>query len=143
MRPQSIIMFERLFLASLAVSVLSFILTYEQMLAEVDRELALGQPGVGGGILIAIMVVGLAISVLLWHLIARKASSIAKWILVVIVALGVIMGVPSVAAGPWDLSLLLGLAVYVLEVAAVVYLFRADAKAWFAGQWQGDATVFD
>jgi hypothetical protein len=37
----------------------------------------------------------------------------------------------------------LGLVSYALEIAALVYLFRDDAVAWFKGEWSADAGTFD
>jgi hypothetical protein len=143
MRPQSIVMFERLFLASLVLSVLSYFLSYDALVAQIEREPGATQLGLGGGFLIGSMVVGIAIYLLLWFLIARKASSVAKWILVVFVALGLAFSVPAALAGPWDLALILGFVVYGLEVAALVYLFQSDAAAWFRGETPSDPAAFD
>ena len=51
MRPPSIIMFERLFLASLALSAIQFFIGYDAMIAEMEREPAFQQLGIGGGAL--------------------------------------------------------------------------------------------
>ena len=110
MRPPSIIMFERLFLASLALSAIQFFIGYDAMIAEMEREPAFQQLGIGGGALTGTFVVGMAIYLLLWFLIARKASSVAKWILVVLSALGVVTFLFSFAAEQvtFDLIALLG-----------------------------------
>ena len=145
MRPASIIMFERLFLASLALGVVIFLAGYEAMMDQLGREPAVVQLGIGGGFMIGLMVVSVAINLLLWFLIARKASTVAKWILVVLTVIGVGGFLASLATTPmtWDLATLLSVLSYLLEVAAVVFLFRADAMAWFKGEWTTDPATFD
>lgn len=141
MRPNSIIMFERLFLASLALGLIGFAISYEEATAMVANDPAAMQLGLGSEFLIGATLFGYAIYLLLWFLIARKASNVAKWILVVFTVLGVLAALPSLG-GPWGLANLLALAVYVLGVAAVVYLFRQDARAWFKGKGQADPATF-
>jgi len=142
MRPESIIMFERLFLASLALSVVSFLMSYGGMVQQIENEPALAELGAGSGIVIGSFVFGMAIYLLLWFLIARKALGLAKWVLVVLLALSLI-SVPGMLMHLFSLTNVIGLIVYALEVAAVVYLFRKDALAWFAGEKPADPAAFD
>jgi len=135
-------MFERLFLASIAVSLVSIVINFDTMVEQLASDPAMDDLGLSGGFLAGAMAVGMAIWVLLWFLIARKASNVAKWILIVLAALGLI-SLPAMLTGPWDTIALLGLASYALELAAIVYLFRDDAKAWLKGQWHTDSTTFD
>ncbi len=144
MRPSSIVMFERLFLASLAISVVNFFVGYDAMVASVEREPTLSAVGVGEGAAVAAFVIGLAIYLLLWFLIARKASNVAKWVLVVLLALSVLSLLSTLASSfALTATTLLGLAVYALEIAAVVFLFRDDAKAWLKGEAAADPAAFD
>ena len=145
MRPPSIVMFERLFLASLALSAFNFVVGYDAMIEQVEREPALQQLGLDGGFVTGMFVVGVAIYLLLWFFIARKASTVAKWILVVLSAVGLLSFLASFATGQvtFDQSAMLGAAYYALEVAAVVFLFRADANAWFRNEWKADPATFD
>jgi hypothetical protein len=142
MRPPSILMFERLFLGSLALSVVSYFVNYESMLRDLETQPGVAELGLGSGFAIGSMAVGLAIYLLLWFFIARKASSVAKWILIAFLALSVI-SLPAMVMALWDLGVVLGLAVYALEVAAAVYLFRDDAAAWFKGEVSTDPATFD
>jgi len=142
MRPKSIIMFERLFLASLALGALSVVLNYQALTDLAANDPSMRQVGLGSGFLIGILAVSYAIYLLLWYLIARRASSAAKWILVVFTVIGVLSDLPGLAGG-WNSTLALSLVVYALEILAVVYLFRPDAKAWFDGQEQADPAAFD
>lgn len=142
MRPQSIVMFERLYLASLALSVLSFVIGFQAVVDVFTSDLAVQQLGLGAGFIVGVAVVGYAIYLLLWYLVARRAANWAKWVLVVFVAIG-ITSLRALLTGPWNLTNILGLVVYALEVAAVVYLFRADAKAWLSGEQEADSATFD
>ena len=142
MRPESIVMFERLFLASLVVSAGSFLIGYEDTMRLAASDPAMQRFGLGSGFLLGTLAVSFAIYLLLWYLIAHKASNVAKWILIVLVAIG-LATVPMSLTGAMTTPLLLNLAVYALEVAAVVFLFRADAKAWFKGELGSDPATFD
>ena len=135
-------MFERLFLASLVVSAGSFLIGYEDTMRIAASDPAMQRFGLGSGFLLGTLAVSFAIYLLLWYLVAHRASTVAKWILVVLVALGLV-SVPLSLMGPLSLTVLLNLAVYALEVAAMVFLFRADAKAWFGGQEQTDPDMFE
>jgi hypothetical protein len=144
MRPQSIVLFERLFLASLAVGVVNFIVGYGAMVEALGAEPGMQQLGLGGGFAIAIFAVGTGIYLLLWYLIARKAMNLAKWVLVVLVALSVVSLLTTLAtAFTLNLTTMLGLATYILEVAAVIYLFPGDAVAWLKGSKPADPTAFE
>jgi hypothetical protein len=142
MRPESIILFERLFLVSLAVSAVSFAIGYEDTMRIAASDPAMRQFGLGEGFILGTLAVSFAIYLLLWYLIAHKASNVAKWILIVLVAIGA-ASVPLALSGPLGLTVWLNLAVYALEIAALVVLFRADAKAWFRGERTADPAVFD
>jgi len=142
MRPSSIVMFDRLFLASLAVSLVSLALNYGVIAQQFAGTPEMAAIGVGVGFFAGILAVSYAISLLLWFLVAHKASNVAKWILVVLAAISLI-SLPGMLGGPWDLTAILGLASYVLEIAALGFLFRDDARAWLRGQLPTDSTTFD
>jgi hypothetical protein len=134
MRPPSIVNFERLFLAAMALGVICVVVGYEAATAQLARESALRQLGIGGSeMYIGISAAWLAIFLVLWFLIARKALNAAKWTLVILAAIGAVFFLPALT-GRWDLALLLDVAYYALELAAVARLFRADATAWLTGK---------
>jgi hypothetical protein len=137
-RPPSILNFERLYLASIAVYVLGTILFWGQA-----REAALAAPQVQAAPAIATMVPGIMIgslllivlaSLLFWWLVARARSVVGKWLVVVTEAFGVLyalyllIGLASGAAMTG--SIVVSLLATVLAAAAAVMLFRADATAW-------------
>ena len=128
MRPTSIVLFERLFLLSLAIALVNGFLQYDALVAQVGNDPALAQLGWGSGAILVVMAISLLIPLLLWYFIARRASNIAKWILVVMTLLGLLF----VNLDPGQLGSLAGiasLAVTILQLVAIVLLFRADARA--------------
>ncbi len=80
--------------------------------------------------------IGFGIALLLWVLVARKGSVIAKWVLTVFVALALLWTLYAIPTGRYSLGLsgLLGLFSTVLQAYAVVMLFRADARPWFGAK---------
>lgn len=143
MRPQSIVMFERLFLLSLAISAVSFAVNHEAMMAALQNEPALRTLGFGSGLVFGLFAFGLAVYLLLWFFIARKASNIAKWIYVILLAMSVPSLISSLGTFTPSLGNILGIAVYALEVAAAVFLFRTDAIAWLKSEPAADPATFD
>ncbi|BBC71514.1 conserved hypothetical protein [Altererythrobacter sp. B11] len=141
MRPQSILMFERLFLLSLAISAASFLIGYGDTVDLLARQPGMEELGLGSGFVIATFAFGFAIYLLLWFFIARRASNIAKWVLTFFVAIG-LFSLPGIFAADFTVTRALGLLTYLLEVAALVFLFRADAILWLKGEAQ-DPEVFD
>jgi hypothetical protein len=141
MRPQSILMFERLFLASLAVSAVSFVLGFSRLAQDPTVQGA----GLGTGFILGVAAASYALYLLFWYLVAHRALNWAKWVVVVLVAISLVSlpGALSSLTRAFDFQVLLNLAVLALEVAAVGYLFRADAKAWLSGKRPIDPTVFE
>ena len=99
----------------------------------------------GQGFAVGSFVVGIAIYLLLWFFIARKASNVAKWIFVVLLALSVLSVLYTLAASfALTVTTLLGLAIYALEISAAVFLFRDDAVAWLTHKEPtADPATFD
>ena len=88
--------------------------------------------GVGTGTLAVGVVIGILVPLLLWYFIARRASNVAKWIFVVLTAVG-LLGFLSALANPMvpkGLVTLLGAAGTGLQVYGAWLLFRPDAAAW-------------
>lgn len=130
MRPKSIVLFDRLFLASLIIGVINAVLSFDSMQAELAANPDTAALGWGPGMVVAVIAFSLMIPLLLWYLVAYRASGTAKWILVVLTVGGLLF--VSI-----DLQNLLSLAnigtvvVTVLQLVAIALLFSPDAKAWF------------
>jgi hypothetical protein len=155
MRPASIIQFERLYLASLAVVIIQSVAAYFVM-REAFGRLPAGAdvPGMGGmlsGIMIGSIIFGLLLSVgiplLLMWLASRKRIEVAKWLLLVVSVLSVLgflanlvmlVVMPGEVAqdiagfAEWQAGLVAIDGVSeALGIAALVFLFRRDSTEWF------------
>ena len=138
MKPQSIRRFDQLYLGSIALSLVGYFISYDAMVTQMETRTAAAGVELGSGAVIGTIVLGLAVNLLLWFLVSRKASEIAKWIIVLLFVVGLISaiglpGSPGLFAGPWTLIKTISAAIVLLEAAAVYYLFQPDAKIWFAG----------
>lgn len=134
MRPHSIVLFEKVFFASLAVQLVSTVLSWSQVDAMIDDP-AVRAAGIGGGAVAFSMLLGFLLPLLLWYFIARRASNVAKWIFVVLVALSLLPLLsallnPLVPKGILTIVAVIGTA---LQVYAAWLLFKPDAKAWLEG----------
>ena len=139
MRPVSIVRFEQAYLGSIALWLLNLALGWKARLGSLESNPAIaGNPQMAElaqTMMIGTTVVMLALWLLLWYFTARRASDVAKWVVVALFGLSVIglpftlMSYPVVGA----LSTVLSLGAFALTAYAVWLLFRPDAKAWFAG----------
>ncbi len=134
MRPTSIIWFERLFLAAIVVGLVNSLL----ILNGLDVEAA-GQP-LSPTVMIGSIVIGNVINLALWYMVARRASNVARWILVVLFALGAASLAFSVLTGsyPGGIEGALGAVAWALQVLAIICLFRSDTSVWFHGEEADD-----
>lgn len=144
-RPPSIILFERLFWASIVTSFLTTILAWNDMMAEVESRDAGIRSGTAIGIAVVILAITLVILGALWYAIARRGSNVAKWIYVVLTAIGTLQTIaslfdPDSLSTMWLGATLLATA---LSVASAAVLFRADAVAWLNGKGPVDPGVFN
>lgn len=131
-RPPSIILFERLFWASLVASFLTTALAWNDIMSQVEREASGNQSATAMGFAAVILAITLLILTALWYGIARRGSNVTKWIYEVLTALGTLSTIlaffePDGLGGIWLAGTLLST---VLSVASVAVLFRADAIAW-------------
>lgn len=148
MQPASIKQFDRYFLGSLVLGLVNSVLSYQDNIDMLRNDPAMAEAGFGSGFIITVTIFGFAIPVLLWFLIARRASNVAKWILVVLTVIGTLFMIPTLAivAEQGALGLVLVLVVTVLQIYAITLLFRSDAKAWLESKGRvglTDPTVFD
>jgi hypothetical protein len=139
MRPESIIVFEKVFFASLALGLVNAALSWGEV------EALLADPGVQaagiGSVAVAFsLALGIVLPLVLWYFIARRASNLAKWIFVVLTAIG-LAGFLSTLVDPLrakGLLTILAAIATVLQVYAAWLLFKPDAAAWLeSGGEQG------
>lgn len=130
-RPQSIIRFEWTYAAVILLGLVQTMLQWNSLTANPDVQPVVA--AYGPGLLYGLAALLLLAQVLLWHLTARRRSNVARWVLVVItlyVLFDTVQGV--ITAGlRVDGPVILGIAQIVLQVAALVLLVQADARAWF------------
>ncbi|MEP2103860.1 MAG: hypothetical protein ABJP02_17175 [Parasphingorhabdus sp.] len=131
MRPTSIIRFEQLFLTSLAIGVINVILTWDTTMAAIQADP--NSAALGPNFAYITTAFGFGINLLLWYLAARKAVGAVKWILLVLMVIGV-LALPSSFAILPPLNLAIGLVLTIMQAIAVYMLFRPDSKKWFVGE---------
>lgn len=129
MRPQAIILFERLMLASFVVGLTNIATGFSRIQAIITQSplnplaMTVGMiVGLGFGLLLPL---GLAL------LISRRASNVAKWILVVLLVLGLLRS-PTTLANPMmsPLGKLGYLVISLIQIGAAIMLFRKDVREW-------------
>ena len=130
MRPNSIIWFERLYLATLALSLLVSALDWEGT-----------AQGVGTAGAIAIMAVVAIVNVVLVLLVSRRRSRTVKWILAVISFLAAIGLIGYLQAGLESPRDQIDFALILVQVCAIALLFTPSARAWLAAPRQDPRTA--
>lgn len=132
-KPDSIKLFDRLYLGSLALGALNFAMGWSEMSDKLARTPEIVAAGLGSGFMIATVVVSMAINLVIWSFISLRASKIAKWIFVAFFAIGLLTMLSNLnnPLGPQGLSLAVALFVTVMQGGALYMLFRPDALAWF------------
>ena len=144
-RPASIINFERSFWASILTGIVGTLIHWQTM-----TELMKKDPIMSESADMAVTVLGFAIFIsfalggLLWYLISRRASRVAKWIYVVLMAFGIISTLTSIndPMSPKGFGLALSLVSTALTVLSIYFLFRPDANEWFKGNRGIDPETF-
>jgi Na+-transporting NADH:ubiquinone oxidoreductase subunit NqrB len=132
-KPVSIIFFDRLFLGSLILGVLNFLFAWNDVSEKLASMPEFAAMGFGSGFIIGTFAVGMIINLIIWYFISVRASKIAKWILVVFFAIGLLSMLSNLSnpLGPQGLSLGIAIIITAIQGAAVYMLFRPDAAAWF------------
>ena len=140
LKPPSIRTFEGLYLGSIVLWALNTVIFWSRNQAMMasnpqfvanPQMVAIIQP-----IMIATVAITAVLSLLFWYLVARRASVVGKWMVVVTEAIGAIfllLGLVRLATtGGVTAPVALGFVATVLAVAAAAMLFRPDTNAWFA-----------
>ena len=139
MRPASIVNFERVVLLSIILGIVNTILIWDRLTA------AMAVTGMGSNFVITVQAITVALYLVLIWFISRRASNVARWIYVVLAAIGLgfgLMGVGQVQALYGTIPLVITIAQYALAIASLWLLFRSDANAWFRGERPADPGVF-
>ena len=135
MRPDSIRKFDMLWLGALALGVVQFFLGYGALKAEIETQLAgtAMRAGTSDAALVGGFIFGIVISLALWFLVSRQRLEFVKWILILLFFWGLI-NLPSAFAAGLTLMGALSIVAAIMQAAALYFLFRPDAKAWFAAR---------
>lgn len=135
MRPASIVTFDRLYLVAIGLGLINSVLSLphaEQVLADNP---AMQQLRLGAVTLYVLLALTVAIQLGLWHFVAHRGSSLARWLLIAVTALGLLnlpMALRQLGQGA-GLGILLTVAIEAMRIVAIGFLFRADARPWFVG----------
>ena len=147
MRPQSIELFEKVYLGTVALGFVIAVINWVNVTAMLETP-EIKSLGVGSGFLVGMVILSVLFSLILWYFIARRASNIAKWIYVVVTGIGLFGVVGSLAnpLTPKGLLLVGNIIVLVLQLYSAWLLFRPDAVAWLESKGAdgpGDPSTFD
>lgn len=132
MRPESIRRFDMFYLGSIALSVVDYFIERNAVLASVEAQSQAARLSLGAGFVDGAFAFWTALMLLLWYLAAHRRSTVAKWLIVLIVVIS-LFGVPGLVTGAFTGAKVISLLSFLLSWIAVYFLFRSDAKAWFAG----------
>ena len=146
MRPASINLFEKLYLAAIALGIVEVVFGWSGLVAEARARLPQARE-MAETVAATSAVVGILISLLLWFFVVRRPSVIAKWIVVLFAAISLYSLLGAVVAGGSSaMRIALGFAGTVLQVFAAWLLFKPDAKAWLesrGAEGPSDPTTFE
>ncbi len=135
-RPASIIRFERFYVGHICIGLAGSLVALfgPESAARVQATEA-----VGPWLIPAVLGLAVVTQVALWYLIARRASAVAKWVLVAFTAVNIIglaflmfgfatgIGAEARSAAGSAASVIAS----ALLLVAVAHLFRSDVKVWF------------
>ena len=133
MQPPSIIWFSRLFMLSMALSIVDVVMNWTEMMASFGQDGQIGGSDFTMIVAIISLVFGFGVPLLLWFLVVWRASRAAKWILTVFAALGLLfLATPFLVVDGFVMAeMWISIVTNLINVAACVMLFRQDAVAWF------------
>ena len=147
MRPKSIELFEKIYLATVTFSFVIAVFNWVNVSATLETP-ELKALGAGSNLLIGIMALSLIFSLLIWYFIARRASNITKWIYVVVTGIGLFGVIGSLAnpLTPKGILLIGNIVVIALQLYAAWLLFKPDAAEWLESKGASgpdDPSTFD
>ena len=135
MRPASITIFERCYLGAWILGLINTALSWDiaQEILNANPAIAELGPGFVSTMLIGGTAIGAAITLTLWYFVARRGARVAKWIVVILYALGAVSFLRQLMGADTVMRLGFGILFvqFILQTIAVVMLFRPDTKSWF------------
>ncbi|MFO6446557.1 hypothetical protein ACLBKU_05365 [Erythrobacter sp. NE805] len=144
MRPQSIIRFDQLYFATLALGFVGLAINYETSIQQLEADATAARLG-GSTFVIGAYAISTAIALLLWYFVSRRASNAARWIVTVMTGFGLVtLPFSFMMASVPPASLAVAVISAAVQAAMLWFLFRPDANAWFKQGTQGmDPDVFE
>jgi len=141
-RPRSIILFERVYWLNIVLAVAALAWTFARAGRwglSMPADAAIGARSVAALTIAGLAILAITIKVLIWFFIARRASSVARWLFVIFFVLAIVslirtIGLYGRGMLPSLILLVVGVADTLLRIACLWLLFRADAAAWFRGR---------
>lgn len=132
-RPPSIVRYERLYLASFVLGLVASATSWSQRSAILGANPVLAT---ATWVLPMTQAISIAVALLLWYFTARAPSIVAKWVVVVFAAFGVLsillsLGTLAMGRAANATAVVLSIVTNILYVAAAVQLFADDAQLWF------------
>lgn len=132
MKPASIRRFDLFFLGSLALSLIDYLMERDAVIAGMQAEAQAAGVALGSTVADGSFAVWIALMVLLWFLASGRHSTVAKWIIVILIVVS-LWGLPGLFTGAFTTAKIISLLSFVSSWIALYHLFRPDAKAWFGG----------
>lgn len=132
MRPTSIVSFDRLYLVATLLGFVTSMMSVDRLEARIAAMPGLSALGSTQSLVYLSIALSVLIPLLLWFFIVHRRSVVAKWILAAFTVLAIInlpASLRQISAGG-GLGVLTNVAVDLLRLVALSFLFRADAKAW-------------
>lgn len=137
MKPASIKTFDLLFLGSVAIGAVAQLAGFAALADYSEAEAAkAGVAGTGFAIAIGAVAVWLAFNLVLWFLVSKKRIRSASLVIAALAGYGLLSAARTLGGGV-ALGPLAELAGPLLALVSVLFLFRADAAAWFKGSAGG------
>ena len=130
-RPKSIVQFDWIYLVIIALGIVGIALGWNETMSTVQVQQMVARLGTAW--VYVPLALGIAIQLLLWYFIARRGSVVAKWIFVILTAIGVLFSAVKIATGgvASPISNVIEVTLLVLQVIAISLLFRPDVRGWF------------
>jgi hypothetical protein len=134
MRPKSILLFEKVFFASLAVGLVRTVAAWREVASAIANP-TLKAASMSERAILTSLSLSLVLPLVLWFFIAHRASNVAKWFFLLLTAFGLLGFVQTLAnpAAPKGIVTVLSALGVGLQIYAAWLLFDADAKDWLDG----------
>ncbi len=138
MRPQSIVRFKKLYLAKIVLGVIATLWGLNGVRNAAPGMAVILSSQLVVGALVVGLIGGLVIELVLLHLVVRRASDLARWIVVLFFAVSLVSLIFGIVKGTFFTlgSYPVSLLAFAISAGSVWFLFQPDAVRWFKGEAQ-------